>query len=62
MTEGDAIAKGFCDFFCNVGPELAAKIQGGRKGAFLDYMGDRVNTDIHWRPTTPLEVENQCHG
>lgn len=23
---------------------------------------ETVNTDMHWRPTTPLEVENLCQG
>ena len=62
VTEGSAIAKGFCDFYCNVGPELAARIHGERNGAFLDFMGNRVSTDMHWCPTTPLEVENLCRN
>jgi hypothetical protein len=28
-----------------------------RDGAFLDYMGDRVEGSLFWRLTTPLEVE-----
>ena len=26
VTGGDQIAEGFCDFYCNVGPKLAARI------------------------------------
>jgi hypothetical protein len=31
-----------------------------REGAFLDYMRDKVEDSLLWRPTTPLEVEELC--
>ena len=39
VTDGAEIAGGFCDFYCQVGPKLAAKLEKERDGAFLDYMG-----------------------
>jgi hypothetical protein len=34
-----------------------ARIKREREGAVLDYMRDRVEEFLFWRPTTPLEVE-----
>ena len=56
------IAGGFCDFYCRVGPKLAARVGKYREGAFLEYMGDRVEEDLIWGPTTPVEVEGLCRG
>jgi hypothetical protein len=56
------VADGFCGFYSEVGPKLAAKISREREGAFLDYMGDRVEELLFWRPTTPLEVEELCRS
>ena len=56
------IAGGFCDFYCMVGPKLAARVGKHREGAFLEYMGDRVEEDLIWGPTTPVEVEGLCRG
>ena len=39
VTEGCQKAAGFCDFYCKVGPELAARLGRERKGAFQEYMG-----------------------
>ena len=52
MTEGGAIAEGFCDFYSQVGPKLAARLGRERDGAFLEYMGSRVEGSLIWRPTT----------
>jgi hypothetical protein len=60
LTDKGEIAEGFCEFYLQVGPKLAAKIKREREGAFLDYMGDRVEGSLFWRPTTPLEVEELC--
>ena len=49
VTGGAEIAGGFCDFYCKVGPKLAARIGGEREGAFLEYMGDRVE-ESHLTP------------
>jgi hypothetical protein len=54
------VADGFCEFYFQVGPKLAAKIKREREGTFLDYMGDRVGEFLFWRPTTPLKVEELC--
>ena len=40
MTDGGKIAQGFCDFYSQVGPRLAARLGKEREGAFLEYMGD----------------------
>ena len=61
ITDGKDIADGFCDFYCNVGPNLAARIKQD-DSVFLDYMGDSVSENLIWRPTTPREVEEICRG
>ena len=45
-----------------MGPDLAARIGREREGAFLEYMGDRVEEDLIWGPTTPAEVEGLCRS
>ena len=62
VTDGAKIAGGFCDFYCQVGPKLAAKLGKERDGAFLEYMGESVQEGLIWRPTTPGEVEELCRG
>jgi hypothetical protein len=57
LTGKVEVVDGFCEFYSQVGPKLAAKIKREREGAFLDYMADRVGKSLFWRPTTPLEVE-----
>ena len=60
VTDGGQIAGGFCDFYCQVGPKLADRLARERDGAFLEYMGDRVEESLIWSPTTPGEVEGLC--
>ena len=62
LTEGGEIAGGFCDFYSQVGPKLAARLGKERDGAFLEYMGGRVEGSLIWRPTTPGEVEELCRA
>ena len=45
---------------CKIGPGLASRIEGVREGAFLEYMGDRVEESLIWSPTTPDEVWELC--
>jgi hypothetical protein len=59
LTGRMEIADEFCGFYSEVGQKLAAKIKRERE-AFLDYMSDRVEESLFWRPTTPLEVEELC--
>ena len=60
ITEGAEIASGFCEFYCKVGPKLAAKIPKERDGAFKDYLGDRIDESLILSPTTPSEIEELC--
>ena len=60
ITGGDQIVKGFCDFYCKVGPELAKRIGRDKERSFKDYMGAPVEESLFWRPTTPGEVEELC--
>ena len=60
ITDGNKIAKGFCDFYCKVGPELAKKIGRERNSSFTDFMGNRVTDTLFLRPTTPKEIEELC--
>ena len=62
VTDGAKIAEGFRDFYCKVGPKLAARIGRVRDGEFLEYMGQRVDESLIWSPTTPAEVEGLCRG
>ena len=62
LTDGKMIANGFCDFYCGVGPELAGKIRPDTNLTFLDFLGNRVDETLIWRPTTPNEVEDICRG
>ena len=48
VTDRGQIAEGFCDFYCKVGPKLAARVGKERDRAFLEYMGDRVEEDLIW--------------
>ena len=48
VTDGARIAKGFCDFYSQVGPKLAARTGRETDGAFLGYMGRRVEEDLIW--------------
>ena len=43
-----------------MGPQLAARLGKEREGAFLEYMGDRVDGSLFMRPTTAEEVEGLC--
>ena len=62
ITEGDRISKGFCEFYCKVGPELARKITQEKDKSFKDYMRAPVVENLIWRPTTPSEVEEICRA
>ena len=62
ITEGAKIVEGFCDFYCRVGPDLAARLGRQREGECLEYMGTRATEELFWRPTSPLEVEEVCRG
>ena len=62
LTDGGQIAGGFCDFYCQVGPKLAARLGRERDGAFLEYMGDRVGESLTLEPTTPAEVAELCRA
>ena len=62
VTDGKSIAEGFCDFYCQVGPKLAAKIGKARQKTYRDYLGDRVSESLFLCPTTPAEVELLCQA
>jgi len=59
-TDRAQIAEGFCEFYSQVGPKLLRRIRKERDGAFLEYMGYRVEGSLFWRPVTPKEVEELC--
>ena len=59
ITDGQKIAKGFCDFYCQVGPKLAAKIRKEQR-CFRDFMGESVQESFILTPTTPQEIEDLC--
>ena len=45
-----------------VGPELAAKIWRESGEAFRDYLSDKVDETLYWRPTTCAKIEEICLG
>ena len=60
VTDGHEIANGFCEFYCKIGPELAAKIGQEKDGGYQDYLGERVVDELIWQPTTAMEIEEFC--
>ena len=62
VTGGSQIAGAFCDFFTNVGPDLASKVRRPASGSFKDYLGDPSRGSIFMSPTTPKEIELICLG
>ena len=59
ITDGPKIAKGFCDFYCQVGPKLAARVPKEKRGS-KDYMGPEVQDSLFLTPTTAQEVKELC--
>ena len=59
ITDGQKIAQGFCDFYCQVGPKLAAKIKKEQR-SFREFMGEPVQESCILTPTTPQEIEDIC--
>ena len=49
VRDGAQIARGYCDSYCKVGPMLAYRIGRVGVGAFLEYMGNRVEESLIWR-------------
>ena len=43
VTDKREIAVGLCGFFTKVGPRLMVMVRREREGAFLEYLGDRVD-------------------
>ena len=59
ITDGAAIADEFCKFYCQIGPNLAAKVPKVQ-AKFEDYLGERIQESLILSPTSPLEVEQIC--
>ena len=59
ITDGQKIAQGFCDFYCQVGPKLAAKIKKEQR-SYREFMGEPVQESFILTPTTPQEIEDLC--
>ena len=59
IRDGTAIANGFNDFFVNVGPKLAAKIDSSAcNGSVVDYLSPRNESSMYITPTSEIEVVN----
>ena len=50
------------DFCSQMGLRLADRLCKEREGASLEFMGDRMEEYLIWRPTIPDEVEELCRG
>ena len=60
ITDGEKIAKGFCKFYCQVRPKLAAQVPKEQHRVFGDFMGEAILDEFVLTPTTPQEVEELC--
>ena len=62
VTDGAGIAESFCNFFTNIGPQLAAGVRAPPCGSFRDYLGGRSVSSVFFSPVSPLEIESICQA
>ena len=56
VTDGQAISNGFCNYFTNVGKNLAEKIPKSKK-KFNEYKNPSTNFSFYMTPTDHYEIE-----
>ena len=59
ITDPAEIANGFCNYFTNVGPKLAAKIPPVNT-SFQSFLNDQTNEFLTLKPTTVEELNGIC--
>ena len=59
LTDPVEIANGFCNYFANVGPNLAAKIPPVNS-SFHSFLNDQFNESLILKPTTVEELNGIC--
>ena len=60
ITGDSDIAGAFCDFFSQIGPELASNVRKPAAGSFRDYLGPRTGPFVFFSPTSPREIQSLC--
>ena len=62
ITRDSEISESFCDFFTDIGPKLAGKVQTPTSGSFRDYLGAPSGPSAFFFPTSPAEIESICQA
>ena len=57
LVDSKKISNGFNNFFTNIGPKLAAKIQKNTAYNFTDFMDRRVDSSMFLFPVTDQDVK-----
>ena len=60
ITEDLDIAEAFCEFYTEIGPQLASKVSTPPVGTFKDFLGPSSQASSFFAPTSPAEVESLC--
>ena len=60
VTRDSDIAGAFCDFFSQIGSELASNVRKPATGSFRDYLGPRAGPSVFFSPTSPGEIQWLC--
>ena len=61
INDPSTSAEGFCEYFTNLGPALAAKIPGSMN-TFCNFLKANVMNSLFWERTNPQEVTDICDG
>jgi hypothetical protein len=61
LTDPLEIANGFCEYFTNVGPNLAKKIPDANT-PFSTFLSNRTKDSIFLNPTNVTELTNICYS
>jgi hypothetical protein len=60
VTGDVEIAEAFCDFFTDIGPNLAEKVRVTPGKSHKDYLGESSIGSVFMWPTTPAEIASCC--
>ena len=60
ITDDQDIAESFCEFYSEIGSDLASKIEAPTSGSFKDYLGPSPRGSLYLRETDAMEIESIC--